>query len=155
LAFPPRALYCRLPDKAYYEAKNLWFDQMCKGKLIADCTRFHLAETAKPGRASKRRRPLGIRSVVDRASSHIHTQEQILRRPIQAHGIDYKPTYAHVINRCVADTTKRSRRDAVRRLPYLSFAEQGFEMNKVVMNPFRPSTWTSSSPRIPRQRDLR
>jgi glycosyltransferase involved in cell wall biosynthesis len=135
VGFPRRGALRPLPDKPYYEAKNLWFDQICKGKLHSELHTFH-CWNSQAGSSLKKAKALGIRSVVDRASSHIRTQVEILAQRYRAHGIDYNPTYAHVVTRCLADYDEADLVVTPSPFAYGSFAEQGFDMNKVVLNPF-------------------
>ena len=135
IKFVPRGALPFLPDKPYYLGKNKWFDFRCRSRIRSGIDTFHCWNSQASG-ALEKAASRGVLTVVDRASSHIRTQSEILVAAYQRHGIRYEPTYESVIRRCereyeIADVVVVPSQFVVD-----SFAERGFDMSKIVLNPF-------------------
>ena len=124
-----------VPDKPFYEMKNRWFDRVCRKRIDSGFDSFHCWNSQASGSLEKAR-DMGLRTVVDRASSHIRTQNEILQKEYARYGIRYDPTYPNVIRRCERDYESADLVVVPSRFAYRSFADRGFDMSKVVFNPF-------------------
>lgn len=133
--FTSRGLSFFLPDKPLYELKNQWFDWVCRKELKPGFDTFH-CWNSQASKSIQRAKALGIKVVVDRASSHIRTQTHILKKQYSKYGINYNPTYNHVMKRCMVDYELADIVVTPSPFSYKSFADEGFDMSKVVFNPF-------------------
>lgn len=133
--FPPGGALPLLSDKQFYEMKNRWFDFRCRMLLDERYDTFH-CWNSQANLSLKKAKSLGIAGVVDRASSHILTQNKILCEQYEKHGIRYNPTYDFVIKRCLEDYEIADFVVTPSPFAYASFAHQGFDMSKVLYNPF-------------------
>lgn len=133
--FFPRGFFQFVPDKPFYEIKNRWFDLFCKIHVKPGYDTFHCWNSQAPGSLEKAKK-LGVKTVIDRASSHIRTQTAILQEQYDRHGIRYDSTYPHVIERCEREYELADVVVTPSAFAYNSFAEQGFDMGKVLFNPF-------------------
>ncbi len=133
--FTPWGLSRLLPEKAFFEVKNQWFDWICQGKLEPGFDTFH-CWNSQASKSIQRAKALGVKVVVDRASSHILTQTEILKNQYEKYGVKYNPTYSHVIKRCMVDYELADIVVTPSEFSYKSFADHGFDMSKVVLNPF-------------------
>lgn len=124
-----------LPDKTFFEMKNRWFDRTCQKTVEPNFDTVHTWNSQAPG-ALEQAHKQGLRTVVDRASSHIRTQTAILRREYARFGLTYNPTYAHVIERCEQEYEMADLIVTPSAFAYRSFEQQGVDMGKVVFNPF-------------------
>ena len=133
--FIPRGALRFISDKPFYEIKNKWFDFLCKGHLGYAYDTFHCWNSQTTGSLENAKKQ-GVLTVLDRASSHILTQTEILQDQYDRHGIRFDPTYPHVIERCLREYDLTDILVTPSPFAYNSFAEQGFDMSKVLFNPF-------------------
>ncbi|HPQ70244.1 MAG TPA: glycosyltransferase family 4 protein [bacterium] len=133
--FPPRRAFFFWPEKRYYLAKNRHFDRRCLARIDGPHEVVHLwnSQATRSARAAKR---LGKKLIIERASTHIVTQTRRLVDAYARLGIDYQPTYAETIERCreeyeLADLVLTPSENS-----YRSFADEGFDMTRVVRCPF-------------------
>jgi glycosyltransferase involved in cell wall biosynthesis len=133
--FLPRRALAPLSDKQFFWLKNRWFDRAARRFLQEDATVAHLwnSQATNTARQAKRQ---GKHLIIDRASTHIRTQTQILVEAYARHGLRYEPTYRETISRCVeeydlADLVLTPSARSVR-----SFAEHGVDRAKVIHCPF-------------------
>jgi len=133
--FPPRRLLWFWNDKRYYHAKNQHFDKVCLKHVNGVHNIVHLwnsQATATARRAKHQDKVL----VIERASTHIVTQTQILTEAYARHGIDYQPTYAKTIRLCLEEYELADVILTPSETSYRSFADQGFDMRKIIRCPF-------------------
>ena len=135
VGFLQRGLLWGVSDKAFFELKNRWFDRRCRALLSDEFQTFH-CWNSQATRSLEQAGRLGLKTVVDRASSHIRTQTEILEQQYARHGIAFAPTYQHVIRRCERDYELADIVTTPSPFAYRSFARRGFDMGKVVYNPF-------------------
>ncbi|MDP8225102.1 MAG: glycosyltransferase family 4 protein [Candidatus Lernaella stagnicola] len=133
--FLPRRALFPLGDKAFYWLKNRRFDLACRRALRGDSSVVHLWNSQATGTA-RQAKAAGQKLVIDRASTHILTQTDILVDAYARFGIHYSPTYRETIERCreeyeLADVVLTPSPNS-----YESFAAHGFELRKVVRCPF-------------------
>lgn len=133
--FPPRRAFFFWPEKRYYQAKNRHFDKRCLNHLDGPHEIVHLwnSQATRTARAAKRR---GQKLIVERASTHIVTQTRRLVDAYAALGLDYHPTYAETIDRCLEEYDLADLVLTPSENSYRSFVDEGFDMTRVVRCPF-------------------
>lgn len=144
--FAPDGFRRLVGDKLYYEAKNRWFDARLRGLLKEEGDRIRSihAWNSQATDSLRLARDRGLRVVVERASSHIHTQTRILRDAYARLGIRYEPTGPRVIERCLRDYERADIVTVPSPFAYRSFVENGFPESRLALLPFgadiRPDT---------------
>lgn len=133
--FVPRGAARFLADKPFYWLKNRWFDRACRGALSDDFDVVHLWNS-QATRTAREAHGRGQHLIIDRASTHIRTQTQLLRDAYARLGIDYEPTYLETIDRCAEEYDLADIVLTPSHASFQSFADQGFDLRKVVRCPF-------------------
>lgn len=126
-----------MSDKLYYFAKNLRFDLALRTFLRNEKEGFDTlhAWNNQAGLTVVQARKMGIKVIIDRASSHINTQTRILGEAYARHGLSYKP-YRRVIERCLRDYDEAHRVVVPSPFAFQSFLDEGFPKEKLALNPF-------------------
>lgn len=133
--FPPRGALRFLSDKPFYWLKNRRFDQVCRRAAAGDFTVIHLWNSQATGTA-RLATGRGQRLAIDRASTHIRTQTDLLVAAYERFGIRYAPTYRETIARCVEEYALADVILTPSPRSYRSFLEQGVAEEKLVRCPF-------------------
>lgn len=133
--FPRRRVFWFWPEKRYYLAKNRRFDKVCLRYISGSSQVVHLWNS-QATQSARLARKLGKRLIIDRASTHISAQSDALVEAYKRHGIAYQPTYPETIERCLEEYELADVVLTPSPHSYQTFADQGFDLRKVVRCPF-------------------
>lgn len=133
--FPPRGALRFLNDKPFYWLKNRRFDQVCRREVTGDYDVVHLWNSQATGTARLARRR-GYRLAIDRASTHIETQTELLIAAYDRFGIRYRPTYRETIARCAEEYELADVILTPSPCSYRSFLDRGVAESKLARCPF-------------------
>jgi glycosyltransferase involved in cell wall biosynthesis len=131
---PRRALFF-LDDKRFYNLKNRRFDVRCRRLLTDDFDPVHLWNSQATTTA-RQAVSAGRRLIIDRASTHIGTQTDLLVDAYRRQGIDHQPTFPETIDRCVEEYELADLVLTPSRASYQSFLDQSFAAAKLIRCPF-------------------
>lgn len=84
----------------------------------------------------RRAKELGAITVVERASSHILTQDELLQEEYRHWGVKTKPIHPWVIRKCLAEFAEADYITVPSRFAYDSMVERGVPEKKLILIPF-------------------
>ncbi len=126
-----------VPDNMFFSMKNKRFDKGVQKILKASEGAFdtlHAWNSQATG-AVKLAKEMGIKVVIDRASTHINAQTKILTEAYDKRGLKYKPL-PKVIDRCLEDYELADKIVVPSPHAWQSFVDEGVAETKLVINPF-------------------
>jgi glycosyltransferase involved in cell wall biosynthesis len=126
-----------VPDKFFFSMKNKRFDKGVQKLLKNGGETFDTlhAWNSQATDAVKLAKKMGVKIVIDRASTHINTQTKILTEAHEHRGLHYRPL-SKVIDRCLEDYDLADRIVVPSQHAWQSFIDEGVDEVKLVINPF-------------------
>lgn len=133
--YPSRVRLPYLDAKSWYYLRKLYFDRHVAKCLSKDIDIFH-GWNSECLQSLRRARELGIKTVVDRASSHMLTQMKLVKEEYELHGIELTPELDKIIERSVKEYDAADFITVPSQFVYDSFIENGISKEKLFLNPF-------------------
>lgn len=132
--YPKRIRLPCLDAKRWYYLRNLYFDRRVKNLLKEGCDIFHgwNSQCLFSLREAQRR---GIVTVVERSSSHILTQMELIKEEYETHDIRLKPELDVVIERCLKEYEVADYISVPSRFVYDSFLKRSFDRKRLILIP--------------------
>ncbi|HEA47487.1 MAG TPA: glycosyltransferase family 1 protein [bacterium] len=132
--YPKRIRLPYLDAKRWYYLRNLYFDYRAKNFLKEECDIFHgwNSQCLSSLKEAKKR---GIVTVVERSSSHILTQMELIKEEYKTYGIKLKPELDVVIERCLKEYEVADYISVPSQFVYDSFLKRGFARKKLILIP--------------------
>ena len=132
--YPKRIRLPYLDAKRWYYLRNLYFDYRAKNFLKEECNIFHgwNSQCLSSLKEAKKR---GIVTVVERSSSHILTQMELIKEEYKTYGIKRKPELSVVIERCLKEYEVADYISVPSQFVYDSFLKRGFDREKLILIP--------------------
>ncbi len=132
--YPKRIRLPYLDAKRWYYLRNLYFDRRVRNLLKEGCDIFHgwNSQCLFSLKEAKRR---GIVTVVERSSSHILTQMELIKEEYETYSIRLKPELNVVIERCLEEYEVADYISVPSRFVYDSFLKKGFDRKKLILIP--------------------
>lgn len=137
--YPKRARLPYLDAKRWYYLRNLYFDNRVRNLLKEGCDIFHgwNSQCLSSLKEAKRR---GAVTVVERSSSHILTQMELIKEEYETYNIKSKPELSVVIERCLEEYEVADYISVPSRFVYDSFLRRGFDRKKLILIPLGVDT---------------
>lgn len=137
--YPKRIRLPYLDAKRWYYLRNLYFDCRVRKLLKEGCDIFHgwNSQCLFSIEEAKRREAV---TIVERSSSHILTQMELIKEEYETYGIKLKPELDVVIERCVKEYEIADYVSVPSRFVYDSFIKRGFDRKKLILIPLGVDT---------------
>lgn len=132
--YPKRVRLPYLDAQRWYYLRNLYFAGRVRNFLKEGCDIFHgwNSQCLSSLKEAKRR---GAVTVVERSSSHILTQMELIKGEYETYNIKLKPELGVVIERCLKEYGIADYISVPSRFVYDSFIERDFAKKKLILNP--------------------
>lgn len=137
--YPKRIRLPYLDAKRWYYLRKLYFDCRVKSFLKEGCDIFH-GWNSQCLYSLQWAKKNGIISIVERSSSHILTQMELIREEYRTYGIRLKPELNVVIERCLKEYEVADYISLPSRFAYDSFIKRGFDRKKLILIPLGVDT---------------
>ena len=126
-----------VPDNMFFSMKNKRFDKGVQKILKANEGVFNTmhAWNSQATGAVELAKTMGIKVVIDRASTHINAQTKVLTEAYDKRGLAYRPLQK-VIDRCLRDYELADKIVVPSQHAFQSFIDEGVDESKLVINPF-------------------
>jgi len=128
-----------LDAKRWYYLRNLYFDHRVRNFLEEGCDIFH-GWNSQCLSALKEAKKRGIATVVERSSSHILTQMELIKEEYKIYNVKSKPELNAVIERCLKEYEVADYISVPSRFAYDSFIKRGFDRKKLILIPLGVDT---------------
>lgn len=137
--YPKRIRLPCLDAKRWYYLRNLYFDRRIRNLLKEGCDIFHSwnSQCLSSLKEAKKR---GIVTTVERSSSHILTQMELIKEEYETYGVSLKPELDVVIKRCLKEYEVADYISVPSRFVYDSFLKRGFAREKLILIPLGVDT---------------
>ena len=137
--YPKRIRLPYLDAKRWYYLRNLYFDYRVKNFLKEECNIFYgwNSQCLFSLQEAKKR---GIVTIVERSSSHILTQMELIKEEYKTYGIKRKPELSVVIERCLKEYEVADYISVPSQFVYDSFLRRGFNREKLILIPLGVDT---------------
>jgi len=132
--YPKRIRLPYLDAKRWYYLRNLYFDRRVRNFLKEGCDIFH-GWNSQCLSSLKEAKEKGIVTVVERSSSHILTQMELIREEYETYDIKLKPELDVVIERCLKEYEVADYVSVPSRFVYDSFIKKGFDRKQLILIP--------------------
>ncbi len=137
--YPKRIRLPYLDAKRWYYLRNLYFDRRVRNFLKGGCHIFH-GWNSQCLFSLKEAKKRGIITVVERSSSHILTQMELIKEEYETYGIKLKPELDVVIERCLEEYEVADYVSVPSRFVCDSFLKRGFDRKKLILIPLGVNT---------------
>ena len=137
--YPKRIRLPYLDAKRWYYLRNLYFDYRVRNLLEVGCDIFH-GWNSQSLYSLKEAKKRGIVTIVERSSSHILTQMELIKEEYKTYGIKLKPELNIVIERCLKEYEIADYTSVPSRFVYDSFLKRGFDRKKLIFIPLGVDT---------------
>lgn len=137
--YPKRIRLPYLDAKRWYYLRNLYFDCRVRNFLKEGCDIFHgwNSQCLFSLKEAKRR---GIVTIIERSSSHILTQMELIKEEYKIYNVKSKPELNAVIERCLKEHEVADYVSVPSRFVYDSFIKRGFDRKKLILIPLGVDT---------------
>jgi len=137
--YPKRIRLFYFDAKRWYYLRNLYFDRRVRNFLKKGCNIFHgwNSQCLSSLNEAKRR---GVTTVVERSSSHILTQMELIKGEYETYGIKLKPELSVVIESCLKEYEVADYISVPSRFVHDSFLRRGFDRKKLILIPLGVDT---------------
>ncbi len=137
--YPKRVRLPYLDAKRWYYLRNLYFDGKVRNFLKERSDVFH-GWNSQCLFSLKEAKERGIVTVVERSSSHILTQMELIKEEYETYNIKLKPELDVVIERCLKEYEVADYVSVPSRFVYDSFIKRGFDRKKLILIPLGVDT---------------
>ncbi len=137
--YPKRIKLPHLDAKRWYYLRNLYFDRRVRNLLKEGCDIFH-GWNSQCLSSLKEAKERGIVTIVERSSSHILTQMELIKEEYGTYGIKIKPELDMVIERCLKEYEVADYISVPSRFVYDSFLKRGLDRKKLILIPLGVDT---------------
>ncbi len=132
--YPKRVKLPYLDAKRWYYLRNLYFDRRVRNLLKEGCDIFH-GWNSQCLYSLKEAKKRGIVTIVERSSSHILTQMELIKEEYRTYGIKLEPELNIVIERCLKEYEIADYISVPSRFVYDSFIKRGFDRKQLILIP--------------------
>ncbi len=139
ILYPKRVRLPYLNAQRWYYLRNLYFDGRVRNFLKEGCDIFHgwNGQCLSSLKEAKKR---GAVTVVERSSSHILTQMELIKEEYETYGIKLEPELNVVIERCLREYEVADYISLPSRFVYDSFLKRGFDRKRLILIPLGVDT---------------